>query len=365
MSDSVTIITPVYNGVKYLDRYFDSIKNIDYYNLEIIIVNDGSTDESLNVIKKRRMIDNRIILINKEKNEGVSKARNEALKLSHGKWIFFFDCDDTVESSIVSDCVSLTKISSDTVCYNYASARLSGDIIPHIFSYSQKEYCREDILNKVLPHSFGISIDELLLFLSGKREMREGKELNGPWRMMYSAEIIKKKNLQFDENLKIGEDTIFTNEYLAMCERIIVLNKVLYYLYENENSTINNYHKNTIDMIDGKIKLINAKKLLTERLRKEGLYVYSLWGGEYILSSVQIALLLANNVKGIKQKVNILKKYHLESNVVEQWKRLTYKDLWKCKTIKAIPIFLLKNNMLIITEVLMSLMSFFGIKISE
>jgi hypothetical protein len=97
---------------------------------------------------------------------------------------------------------------------------------------------------------------------------------------MYSLEIIKKNNLQFNEGLRIGEDTIFTNEYLAKCDNVKTLNKILYYLHNNSGSAIDAYNSNVDRMINGKIQLIKEKIKLTERINEECIYdVYNLWGG--------------------------------------------------------------------------------------
>lgn len=87
--DLVTIITPIYNGEKYLMRYFAQIEAIGYKNLQIIIVNDGSKDKTSEIVKKYAEKDSRIEFIDKKTNEGVSSARNDALKIAKGKFCFF------------------------------------------------------------------------------------------------------------------------------------------------------------------------------------------------------------------------------------------------------------------------------------
>ena len=99
-NDKVSIIVPVYNAEKYLIRCVDSIINQTYKNLEIILINDGSIDNSLEIMKKYKVIDNRIIIIDK-KNEGVSIARNVGIKSSSGKYICFVDSDDYIENNMI------------------------------------------------------------------------------------------------------------------------------------------------------------------------------------------------------------------------------------------------------------------------
>lgn len=100
MSPLVSIIIPIYNADKYLDRCLKSIVNQTYTNLEIILINDGSTDTSLNICKKYAEKDSRIILVNKT-NEGVSIARNLGIQKSTGDYIAFLDADDWITSNYI------------------------------------------------------------------------------------------------------------------------------------------------------------------------------------------------------------------------------------------------------------------------
>lgn len=114
----VSIIVPVYNGEKYLKKCLNSIVNQTYRNIEIIIINDGSTDDSLGIINNYIDNDERISLIDKE-NEGQAKARNIALKKTTGNYILFVDCDDYIESNMVEDMLALAiKNNCDIVSCN-------------------------------------------------------------------------------------------------------------------------------------------------------------------------------------------------------------------------------------------------------
>lgn len=128
--DLVTIITPIYNGEKYLKRYFAQINAIGYKDLQILVVNDGSKDKTSEIVQKYAEEDSRIEFIDKKVNEGVSSARNDALKRAKGVFCFFFDCDDTFDAQIIEKCVAKVKSDTDTVCYNYASVRKNGSILP-------------------------------------------------------------------------------------------------------------------------------------------------------------------------------------------------------------------------------------------
>lgn len=361
----VTIITPIYNGEKYLIRYFEQVNAIRYKNLQIIVVNDGSKDKTSEIVQKYAEEDSRIEFINKKVNEGVSSARNDALKRAKGTFCFFFDCDDTFDAQIVEKCVAKVKSDTDTVCYNYASVRRNGSIAEHEFSYLKHQYNKKEILEQILPRSFGTSITDLKGYLSGKHGMRQGKELNGPWRMMYSLEIIRKENIYFRKDLRVGEDTIFTNKYLAVADVIYTIDEPLYYLHNNDGSAIETYNLDVNRMISGKLQLIKAKDELSDELQRKGMDTYELWGGEYILSSVQIGYALAKDKKlSFAEKCKVLKSYHLNSLVKKQWNRLRVKDIMETKSIKAIPVLLLKINWITLTELMLILFCKMGFKIS-
>ena len=90
----ISVIIPVYNGEKYIQRCVDSVLNQTYSDIEIIVINDGSTDNTENILKSY----SNIVLINKE-NEGVSKARNTGLSLAKGDYVYFCDADDYLEKN--------------------------------------------------------------------------------------------------------------------------------------------------------------------------------------------------------------------------------------------------------------------------
>ena len=95
-TDKISIIVPIYNSERYLDKCLSSIIGQTYKNLEIICVDDGSTDNSLAICNKYRLIDDRVIVIHKN-NGGVTSARKAGLKIASGEWVGFVDSDDWIE----------------------------------------------------------------------------------------------------------------------------------------------------------------------------------------------------------------------------------------------------------------------------
>ncbi len=107
MKDKVSVVVPIYNVEKYLPKCIESIQMQTYNNLEIILVNDGSTDSCLKICEKYKKLDKRVIIINKE-NGGLSDARNFGIEKATGKWITFIDSDDYVEKDYIETLMSLS-----------------------------------------------------------------------------------------------------------------------------------------------------------------------------------------------------------------------------------------------------------------
>ncbi|WP_270565924.1 glycosyltransferase family 2 protein [Clostridium beijerinckii] len=366
MKELVSIVIPVYNVEKYIDQCLDCITNQTYKNIQIIVINDGSTDSTKEKLKRWEKNDNRITVINK-KNEGVSIARNCGIDSAYGKYIFFFDGDDTVELDCINRVVSYAEEKEyDTVLYGYASIRENGNIFKHSLSYSSNEYLSNlDVINFVIPHSIGISYLELTEWLKGKRSIRQGKDLTGPWRMCYSLKLIKKNNILFDKNLKVGEDTIFTNLYLSYAERVGILDECLYYLHNHSDSTIGMYLEDVFSMIDNKKNLIKAKRKLSDLIkRRTDCDITSWWGGEVILSTIEIAWLLTNKQrnKSCIERYKMLKDFIDYEYVAQCWDLL--KLNW-CFSIKVIPIILIKSQMKIVLFAIMSALRRLGCKITR
>lgn len=346
-STKVSIITPIYNGAEYIERFYKTLNCIEWDNLQFIWVNDGSTDESHLLVEKLCEKDNRITYINKSQNEGVSKARNDALAVADGEYVFFFDCDDTVNPLIVKKCVNFATANKyDAVLYIVNNVTADQKVQPFDFRYEKDEYIGEEVI-EVVEKSLGITTKELKEFLRGKCRAHEGKQRNGPWRMMYRNAVLKEYHLLFPQNIGIGEDTVFTNEYLCYCQKVGVIRECLYYVWINESSTIHTYLKNVQRMVSEKKKIVDEKIKMTRRVKEiMGYDISACWGGEVLLSSVQLALALVSDdsIKFI-EKVRKLKEYHYNCNVREIWKRVNIRELLGCFSIRVIPVIMLKLNM--------------------
>ncbi len=220
MNQKVSIIVPIYNVSKYLDTCIESIIKQTYTNLEIILVNDGSTDNSDDICKKWEQVDKRIIYIN-QKNSGVSVARNNGLTRATGEYVSFVDGDDYLEPNMIEKLHNF-------IIKNKVKVAMCG-----YYFISSQEKKEIKYFNK----------DRIFDTNSNKKELLEQiiQFLGVPWGKLYSKDFLINNNIQFKVGLKRMQDTIFTLEAFELCDKIAYLNEPLYDYRYLQNSVCNKY----------------------------------------------------------------------------------------------------------------------------
>lgn len=245
--DLISIIVPIYNVEKYLEQCIESLLNQSYKMLEIILVNDGSTDNSGILCDKFKKIDNRIKVIHK-KNEGLGLARNTGMKYITGKYVTFMDSDDYADSNLIEELYrNLKENNADTSIGGFKRVKNSGEIIfkeiYDNFTYSDKEV--QNILLKRMLGSSPEKSDAIRMSV---------------WNVLYSVDIIKKNNIVFpSEREFISEDIVFDLDYYRFSNKVVVINTAAYNYRVNDFSLTRKYQTD---------KFIKCKILYNELLRK-------------------------------------------------------------------------------------------------
>jgi len=242
----VSIIVPIYNGAKHINNCVEMILNQTFKDFELIIVNDGSTDNSFEMCNEFAKTDKRIKLIS-IKNGGTWAARNRGIDVSLGKYIIFFDCDDWYEENLLKEMY-------DCICNNNVDLVISGQT--NVFVDKNGKTLRR---TTVLPNKYFFKTkDEILSNYILLRKEEIGDTL---WNKIYKSEIIKKYNLKF-ENYKRGEDTVFNANYYEHIDKCIVIDKAFYgYRIENSNPVWLKYSDNYLNLVLEENKtLINKLK---------------------------------------------------------------------------------------------------------
>lgn len=217
----ISIIVPIYNAEEYLKRCIDSLVNQTKKEIEIVLINDGSTDNSEKIIKSYK--DDRIKYF-KNKNQGIGKTRNFGIEKACGKYILFVDSDDYIDKKTCE--LLFEKAEKDSL-----------DLLVYDF---YREFDNNELKEEKI-NEFKIS--------SLKENPKLLLDINlSPWNKLYKSEIIKKNNIKFIENLKY-EDAPFVVEMIKKSKRIGKLNKALYYYVIHNNSETTVRDERVFDII--------------------------------------------------------------------------------------------------------------------
>lgn len=204
--DKVSVIVPIYNTEKYLEKCLDSIINQSYRNIEIILVNDGSKDGSFDIAKRYRDSDERVWLFNQE-NSGVSSARNLGIELSSGSYVFMIDSDDYIEPDMIEVLLkNLRETDADISCCQYDKGYKAN--LKDIEVWDKDKTLEMFVAHKAIN---GSVVNKLI-----KREIIAGN--------------------RFDKKIKYGEDALFLWKCLLNIDRLVITNKILYHVTLHDDS---------------------------------------------------------------------------------------------------------------------------------
>ncbi|GAA5499533.1 glycosyltransferase family 2 protein [Lactiplantibacillus plajomi] len=218
MNSLVSVIVPIYNESKYLDSFFSMLDKQTYHKLEVIMIDDGSTDGSLMMLNKKKR-DSKYKIIHQE-NCGVSAARNAGIKHASGKFCVFVDADDQFDDCYIQYLVTaIEKSNAQLVSCGYSEFKINEG---EIFRYSQKnssENLNFAVAKIVTHHEMGSAL----------------------WNKIFKTEIILKNNLKFSVDIAVGEDLLFVISYLTHVKKWVEIPYVLYHYQLNDFGTMQNY----------------------------------------------------------------------------------------------------------------------------
>ena len=221
MRDSISIIVKVYNEEKYLEKCIDSILNQSYQNLEIILIDDGSTDNSGSICDEYKKKDKRVQVIH-QKNQGQSSARNAGLNIAKGSYIGFVDSDDWIEQNMYE------KLYKNICLYNADIATCS-----YVLEYEDNNIKTTELEEQLL-ELFEKKNQKMLLKNFLNRELY----FSGPCDKLYRMSIFE--NIRFPEN-QFYEDNYIALELMLKAEKIAVGNGKYYHYRQHINSTTKSY----------------------------------------------------------------------------------------------------------------------------
>lgn len=216
----ISIIVPCYNCEAYVERCIKSILNQSYTNIEIIAVNDGSVDRTLNILIELSKSDQRLVVIN-QNNSGVSCARNKGIERATGSYFVFCDSDDFVGENYIEDFFKCSNFEK-TLVFQY----------PSVYDETNKNVLKESSVCKTQIYSVSSGVSQARLLHNGY-----------PFGKLFKTSVVKSHELKFDENIEYKEDLIFILEYLKYVDSISLIPGKDYYYCVHSGSLSNKWKR--------------------------------------------------------------------------------------------------------------------------
>lgn len=208
----LSVIIPVFNAEQYLDRCLYSVLGSDYKDIQVVCVDDGSTDGSLNILRKYAALDSRVEILSKC-NEGVSAARNAGMKMAKGEYLTFVDSDDWIHREMYSTMMRC-------LCENNADIAIC-----------EKTNCEEHVADERLSNVNGQIISWNKVFTTPSAKMYV-------WNKIYRRTIVE--NICFNTSLSLAEDEVFNMHVFehSPAAMIVFCPEKLYYYFQRETSAV-------------------------------------------------------------------------------------------------------------------------------
>lgn len=233
----LTIIVPIYNGEKYLNKCIDSILSQTYTDFELVLVNDGSTDASLSICERYAEADSRVVVYHKE-NGGLVAARKSGLSLAKGEYIGYVDCDDYIEADMYENLMSVAKKDGADI--------VAGDIIIDHITHSKVE--KGNIPSGFYDfHRLQTEVVPKMLISSGfvKYGLIPGVVVK-----VTRRSVLEKAMPYVDDDITIGEDVAITAFCIMNCTSLSVIDSASYHYIQYENSMVRVFNPKRIEKIE-------------------------------------------------------------------------------------------------------------------
>ncbi|EEW93692.1 glycosyltransferase family 2 protein [Granulicatella elegans] len=313
----ISVIVPVYNVEEYLEECLESIRQQTFTDIEVILVNDGSTDSSKEICERFCQVDNRFKLINQE-NQGQSVARNRGVKESVGQFIMFVDSDDVINTNVLE--VLLPYMKTDV------------DIVECRMTRKKEEF----FLNKTSTIVFEGNSKEAILNCIAFKEVKYCA-----FKKLYRREIVQK--IPFLEGY-IYEDVFTGINYLKHIRKIVVIDYIGYYYRVHANSTMTkSFNEKDLDIFKVGNKLVDSFKDDENMLPYIGYFLFYLGHGHYLKDGINTkspyvdlyedfirnAAFIAKQSKEVVRKYRLLRLYLLAPKYYTTITHPIYKSLQK------------------------------------
>lgn len=296
----VSIIIPAYNVESYITRTIESCINQTYKKVEILVIDDGSLDNTSKVIQEYMLKDDRIKYFYQE-NLGVSNARNKGILHANGKYIVFLDSDDWLEKDTIEYLIyQQEKYKEYFITVNRQYFKIDGKILKakyKVINEKIKFLATKDLLENFIENNYSVSSSCCKL---------------------YSKELLQEKKIKFREDIFHGEDGLFVFEYLLQVDKVLYSNKFLWNILERSNSASRekNFNKKLFTAITAVEKMLELSKQNKDLEDTMKAYLVQRTIGVFI-KGIEFDGLTKEEVKKLKEEIKKYKKeYFLRSRTI-------------------------------------------------
>lgn len=291
----VSIIIPVYNAEQYLRKCIESILNQELQQFELILVDDGSTDNSLSICQSYKQKDERVQVIH-QINQGVSVARNTGIKVAKGEFIAFVDADDWIEAAMYEEMYAQAiKYEAEAVVCNYVE------------EWPNQRLLKKHHINKPVIDTQAEKEQLVLNLIAGKylNDLDNMTAFRGSCFYLYKRENLQEQGYLFEEELPIGEDFVFNLNILPTLKHIAAVEGSYYHYHINEASTTQKYRKNCYE--EQKILIQSVERtLISHNLKEQAKEKLEVMKLTYLVTRV-VNECHKDNKKSYKEKIKAIK----------------------------------------------------------
>lgn len=355
---SISIILPCYNVAQYIDRAVDSILLQDFTDYEVIIVNDGSPDNLLEVCKKWGGKSNFTVMTTP--NQGLSQARNEGLERAQGEYVYFMDPDDYINPGMFSEVMKkchegnydAVHFGFQTIYEDQGGIHYDKFETPHVYTSNQ------EIIKEYFPKFIGFGQDHIDHWKEG--DIWSKNEFSGVWRFFFKRSVLMENHVRFRKGITTFEDRLFDSLFFLYANSIATMDKVYYnYIIKSKGlltSSINNNEK----LLEDKINGVTERALLRSLYLKERkIDIFPYYNGTIVLSALEIIVRGAE--LPIFTCIKATKKYLALKDVKEAF-RLTNLSGLSAKL--KFPALMIKCRMMPLVVILIHLSRMFNVKLN-
>lgn len=228
----VSVVIPIYNSEKFIRRCVESIEDQSYKNIELVLIDDASNDDSLEICYDLATEYDNIIVKERKENGGQMPARNDGLAMVTGEWLMFVDSDDQLNPTVIENYMKVAcRDEPDIIFAGYETVDDNGEIHSFLAEIEEKKYC----INEFVPHLFSEISSNILTCVGAK---------------LYKADFIKKRKKKTTNEIQSNGDMAFIIDSLLSCDSVSYLNKVCYTYILRKGSITYSYNENKYNKIE-------------------------------------------------------------------------------------------------------------------